>query len=318
MAESITGRVLEYQAARSGLDRVIAAISEMVYRYPAGRFGFSEEDGAEFLINFYPRIRRLVERYRPSGATFEDYLRTTMRWQLRSFAAARTSERVVIAAATDRLTAAEIAGHDVAAEDPPTNDPARQVRRATPSSGPRYPRKRPANRPSALGLEPNGPKRARLTPGEAQRLICLALKSRDAFDEQGLERLSRMTGCELGWLEARYHELRVLNEALRAKRERIRERRDQAWFRMRCVETRLREASAAERERLQAERERWHLRYERSCARLERVQNAPTHAQIAAVLGIAKGTVDSGIYTIRQELRDPLFRERLASLSERA
>jgi DNA-directed RNA polymerase specialized sigma24 family protein len=40
----------------------------------------------------------------------------------------------------------------------------------------------------------------------------------------------------------------------------------------------------------------------------------PTHLQIAQVLGIAKGTVDSSVFKVREELRCTEYRERLARL----
>ena len=58
----------------------------------------------------------------------------------------------------------------------------------------------------------------------------------------------------------------------------------------------------------------WTAHYERARAHLDRALHGPSHQQIANVLGIAKGTVDSGIFKARHELRDPAYRERLASL----
>lgn len=309
---TITEKVLTYQDAREGLDGLVQQVTELVYRYPVGRVGLSEEDSAEFLLNFYPRISGLIERYREQGATFESYLAATLRWQLRTFAATRAGERVRTVTAAGRDTAREIVGHDALTTPPdPVERPASPGQRA-----PAPATRRPAHRPSSLELAPRGPEGTRLSPGEAQRLLCLALKSRGAFAAGTLESLATMVGCEPTWLEERYHELRLFTEQIRAKRERLRIRRDRAWFRLRCLETRILEAVPPERPALREQRARWHHRYERARSLLERTPSGPTHAQIADVLGLKKGTVDSSIYKVRQELQDPRFRDRLARLLE--
>ncbi len=312
---TITGKVLTYQDAREGLDELVQQVTELVYRYPVGRVGLSEEDSAEFLLNFYPRISGLIERYREQGATFESYLTATLRWQLRTFAATRAGERVRSMTAAGRDTASEIAGRDIIAT-PPHPVEHRASHGPAPIHAPAT--SRPAHRPSSLELDPRGPEGTRLSPGEAQRLLCLALKSRRAFTAASLERFARIVGCEPSWLEERYHELRVFTEEVRAKRERLRIRRDRAWFRLRCIETRILQAVPCERPALRDQRARWHQRYERARSRLERTTAGPTHAQIADVLNLKKGTVDSSIYKVRQELQNPRFRDRLARLFEQS
>lgn len=309
---TITRNVLDYQEAREGLDALVQQVSELVYRYPVGRCGLSQEDSAEFLLNFYPRISGLIERYREQGTTFESYLAATLRWQLRTFAATRAAERIRSTTAAGRDTASEIVGHDIVTQ------PSRERRSSSGDRAvlPAPATRRPAHRPSSLRLHPRGPDGLRLTPGEAQRLLCLALKTRGAFATGTLERVATMVGCKPAWLEERFHELRLATEQTRAKREQLRIRRDQAWFRLRCIETRILQALPAELPGLVEQRERWHHRYERARALLERMPSEPTHAQIADVLGLKKGTVDSSVYKIRQELRNPRFRDRLARLLE--
>ncbi|MFW5690080.1 MAG: hypothetical protein ACOC1U_10965, partial [Spirochaetota bacterium] len=113
--ETIDDRVLEYQRAGRGIDELVENVCELVYNYPIGRNGFQKEDAAEFLLTFYPRIRRLIEKYRPTGSSFESYLGATLRWQLRSFAMQRASERVRLQTTCARETAPEIVGHDAVA-----------------------------------------------------------------------------------------------------------------------------------------------------------------------------------------------------------
>ena len=310
--QSMTERVLEVQEATEGLEQVVQSIAELVYRYPAGKPGFAEEDAAEFLIRFYPRIRKLVRQYRQSGASFDRYLYTSLRWQLRTFAAQRTRTRVRLETSTERHTAYEILGHDPYAEpELHSSEPSPALR---PAAGTASKTRRPGNRPCALHLVPAGDPADRLTPGEAQRLLCFALKSGDRLDAESRERLARVVGCDRAWLDARWNELRLQTVALRARQGKFRARRDRAWFRLRCIEKRLLSALPPERELLLHERARWSHRYTRARTELGRTAAGPTHAQIAGILGVARGTVDSGIYKMRGEIADPAYRERLARL----
>jgi len=314
---TITERVLAAQEAETGIDEVVEAISNMVYQYPVGRHGFSEDDSAEFLLRFYPRIRRLVRRYRPEGSSFDAYLNATLRWQLRSLALQRSSARFRFATACERDTASEIFGHDAMVAEP-THDQSfgagsgasgKPAKRAPP-------RKMPAHRPSVLRLQPEGPARDRLSPGQAQRLLCMALKSGDRLDSELRERVAHVTGCSSDWLEDRWLELREITRELRNRKHAVRARRDQAWFRLRCVEARIAAAPPSDRGVLLEERSRWATRYERARRDLEKMGQGPTHLQIAEVLGIAKGTVDSSVFKVREELRSREYRERLARLFE--
>ncbi|HKJ86681.1 MAG TPA: hypothetical protein VKA06_11430 [Spirochaetia bacterium] len=311
---TITERVLSAQQAETGIDEVVEAISQMVYRYPVGRHGFTEEDSAEFLLRFYPRIRRLVRRYRPEGSSFDAYLNATLRWQLRSLALQRGSSRIRLAAACERETAREILGHDGMVAEPGHDQPlAKRECRCGPEKR-RPPRKMPAHRPSVLPLRPEGPMPDRLSPGQAQRLLCMALKAGDRLDPELRERISRVTGCQSDWLEDRWLELREITRRLHARKHQVRVRRDQAWFRLRCVEARIAGAHPTEREVLREQRTRWATRYERARGDLRKMGQGPTHLQIAEVLGIAKGTVDSSVFKAREELQCAEYRERLARL----
>ncbi|MFW5683594.1 MAG: hypothetical protein ACOC1I_01960 [Spirochaetota bacterium] len=309
---TITNQVLDYQRAGAGLDAVVQSVAEMVYRYPVGRGGFTEEDSAEFLLRFYPRIKRLVSRYRPSGSCFENYLHSSLRWQLRSFASSRAGDRIRLAVASDPITSEEIVGRP--AFEPAPSNRAAGPRRPAAGAGPGT--KQPAHRPSALRLRPQGPRELRLSPGQAQRLLCLSLKALDRLDGSLRDKLAKIVGCGREWLENAYAELRERTEEVRARQSRFRINRDRAWFRVRCLEARLAEALPRERSALQTERSRWHERFKRAKTSLEKSMHGPTHLEIAEVLGIAKGTVDSGIFKARAELRDPDYRRRLAMLFE--
>ncbi|TVQ23952.1 MAG: hypothetical protein EA382_08955 [Spirochaetaceae bacterium] len=306
---TIGERIAAYSAGLSSTRAVIDAISEVVYRYPAGRPGFSEEDSAEFLLMFYPRIMKLVARYDASaGRCFEVYLNTTLKYQLRTFAARHSTERIRLATAVQPGVADEI--RERPPEGPYAADEAPE--RVC------YPLGRRRLSTGLLGLNPpshgldDG-----LTPSQAQRVLVMALKAEEQLSMERCVALADWIGWDRNRMVTAWQQLRALYGPMRERRLKLQAARDGAWFRVRCIENRLRIATdEIERRRLGLERTRWQRRHERSRYLLSTIPAGPSHQQIAHVLGIPKGTVDSGVFKARREVGNQAYLARLARLFE--
>jgi RNA polymerase sigma factor (sigma-70 family) len=291
--KTLTEMVHAYHAGEISLERIVDSVCEAVYRFPVTRTGFCEEDCAEFLIRFYPRIRRLVKRYRPQGSSFENYLATTLRFQLRSFARARNNERFRLATMTDPTVAGTI-----------------DVRESDLGAGPE------AGSRETAGTGPPQCKPRRLTPGQSRRLVYLSLKASERLTPAACARIARIAGCDVEWLNSVWLSIRDECDTQRRRRDAARKVRDRAWFRTRFIETQLLNAAEqSERVALLQELDRWNTRLARARRVLARMPAGPTHQQIADALGIPKGTVDSGVFKGKRELRDPSYAELLADLA---
>ena len=306
--KSISERVEAYHSGQADAATAIDAIAEFVYRYPVGKSGFNEEDAAEFLLRFYPRIRRLIERYRPTGSCFELYLNSSLKFHLRTFAARQANDRIRLSTEAQPEIATEI-------REAPETSPY-----SVDTIGPRtvYPLSPRQKSTGPLDFTP--PSRGRadgLTPSEAQRVLVMALKAGDLLTPELCRDLAEWIGWDSERLLDTWIELRAMYEPFRVRRSRLAELRDMAWFRVRCVESRIRLATEeAERISLNEERTRWLHRYHRSRRRLSVMPAGPSHAQIAQVLGIPKGTIDSSVFKARREIADRQFLDRLARLFE--
>ena len=314
---TLDDRVHAYQRTGRGLTSLITSVSRLVYEYPRGRHGFTEEDGAELLLEFYPRIRRLIERYRPTGSSFEAYLRSSLRWQLRSIARGNAARALRHRVAVSPGTTEDICG-PVATADGFAASVAERGPRAH-AANERHlvaarPARRPAHRPSVLQLSPPSADGHRLTSGQAQRLVFLFLKSSDNVTDEQTARVARVAGCDCEWLAACRDRLMQRLQRYDERHRRFRTQRDRAWFALRYTDERLESAVGEERSALIARRSRLSLRYSRAVEGLRKTNHSPTHSEIAAVLGIQKGTVDSSIFTAKRELRDPEYQRTLATL----
>lgn len=292
----LTERVLAYQKTGENLQRLVDQISILVYQFPREQPGFTEEDGAEFLLRFMPRIRGLIERYQEEGP-FESYLAATLRWQVKTFAAERSSGRI-------RLTTLEHAGLAPLLDDRDPEQLLLEAREEELAYG--------APAPPSAGT-------ACLLPGQARRLLFVSLKMGERLGESDYRRLACAVGCDPEWLILRWHQLRAACETQRERRRVYRTRRDRAWFRMRCVQYRMTVTVDGDTLRaLAGELLEWRHRYEQARKVLLRMQDGPSHAQIARALCIPKGTVDSGMYYAKREITREAYRARLALALENA
>jgi len=284
----LTREVVDYQNTGVGLGQLVEQISKLVYEFPVGQNGFSDEDGAELLLRFLPRITRLIRRYRDTGRSFDSYLASTLRWQIKSLAAERGGERIQRAAL--RGPGSEIRMVEQIRVAPPVVEVCEQL---TPAS---Y--------------------TARLKCGQGRRLIHLSLKMVERLGEAEYRRVAAASGCDPDWLVGCWHQLREGCGAQRERRRSIQERRDRAWFKIRCLQYRLRLVLEDE-ERAAAVRQlaMWRRRYEHARRVLARMHDGPSHAEIARVLklNVPKGTVDSSVFYGKRELRNRSYLRILAS-----
>jgi hypothetical protein len=290
----LTRRVIDYQKTGDGLDRLIHQISELVYRFPATQNGFSDEDGAEFLLRFLPRITRLIDRYRETGKSFESYLATTLRWQIKSLAADRSGERI-------QLTALRGPGSELR-----DAERSRITRTALEVHEPMNPVPSP--------IHTTAGRCTLLRSAQGRRLIHLSLKMAERLSEADYRRVAAVSGCDPDWLIGCWHALRDGYSEQRERRAAVGERRDRAWFQVRCLQYRLQLVlDDDEREVVNRRLAMWRRRYEHARHVLARMHCGPSHADIARVLGVPKGTVDSSVFYGKREICDSAYRVVLAS-----
>ncbi len=284
--ESLTEQVLAYQQTGKGYPRLAEAVSLVVYNYPRRCCGFTEDDRGDFLLFFHPRISALVRRFRPMGKPFEVYLRSTLRWQLKSYAARKTrSQR------RDRLFSRQDMWSDL------TGDPV---------CAPGCEEDEPCSWDRILGAQRNA------TTDEAgrlrdrslrKRLLIAGMKSSATLLPSEVDRLVRLTGISIKEIAHQCEVLRLRASSRLARYEVLSARRNRTFVRMQCLQEEVRETPAGDRlERLQRSYRKLARRFARASREATAVIRTPTHREIADVLGVPKGSVDSGIFYLRSAI----------------
>ncbi len=282
----LTELVLEYQRTGNGYERLRSEIERFVYYYPPTRPGFCEEDSAEFLLYFREKIPTLMARYVHQDRSFDAYLAKTLRRQLRSFARIRRRQLRMY-----QLTRAPDLWEEFIAEAAPTGmqEPALDLE-------------------SCRVLTAPGRRGPRLSV--SRRLVVLALKTAYIISDSQVRAVAEATGFSYSWLIACRDELRRDVTTREARRRRLRRRRNEAFVRVRIAQDELsRTVHRKRRETLKAEIAHYSQRLESARRLLSRVPLLPTNEEVARVLGIPKGTVDSTLHHMKHRVKRPSGRD---------
>ncbi|MDR0879069.1 MAG: ArsR family transcriptional regulator [Treponema sp.] len=228
-------------------------------------FGWNRDECIEYLCWLYPRLSRAVDRYRETGASFESYISAVIHWSAKEYRF-RMADHYTTEYAAWLLHAEEMTVHE---------------------SEPEYPEKKAV-------IE------KRAAPNHRQLLI-LILKCYYFVSDDFLDRIIPVLGMEREQLCQMIDKIR----GMRVKREEeifyLREHIHCQFYRCITFEKRLNavEEGTAHHAKMQARLRRARERLAAMRKRLAGLRLEPTNSQIAEILGISKGTVDSHLHALK-------------------
>jgi len=266
--QSLTERVLRYQRTRQGLSDLVEELAPRVYQFPRRKMGWDEDACGDFYLFVHPRLIRLLDRFRDQGKPFESYLCAVLNWQLRNFARDRRRGQ------TNWNVSLHLEGNEEESEE----------------SAP-------------VRLSPVITSVVRTDP-DRRNFLFLVLKCCRTLDPETAKALAPVAGISPSHLLSLAVTLQGMRTARESRLETFRCRRNRAFALIRVLETELLSAAGdAERAAaLQARLGRAKRRMQSAMKRMARVGLAPTNREIGVVLGVPKGTVDSGLYWLKRKL----------------
>jgi hypothetical protein len=283
---ALTTMVLHYQETGRGEEELLKNISLKVYYYPRNKYGWAYDECSDFYCYFYPRIHTLINNFTEQGKPFEAYLNVTLRFQLKTFIYKKAKKRrynKIVAQETFMELSERNTAYMVE----------RQVKDTA------VLQLRPEVIP-VLEASPDG-KVTRLT--HKRRLLFLALLGSMDITLRLLEAVSQTTGYDLDWLFGCIQELkeRMINRRQRMKHLIL--RRNRSVMRVYKMHEELAVALTADvKATLIHELMKEKHRIQQTTEEMGKMPITPTHNDIAEVLHIPKGTVDSGLFHIKHAL----------------
>jgi hypothetical protein len=260
------------------------------------RFGFDDEDdAANALFKHGGNIERLIDRFVDRGRPFDVYLAKSLRYLARTVRRERRQklDRELVCERTAHFES----GESEAKADPPFANPGeKEIDCAAGTFAHTVHRRRPRARG---GLVRCGSSEK---AAYSSRLIFLALKCAWEIDEEGITHVAAAAKVDREWLASSIEQARRSLVSERARIESLAERRNASWCRRQLLEARsANEADPYRRERLVSAIRRERRRHERVQREFSTLRTLVPNSVVARILGVPKGTVDSGIYYLRKQ-----------------
>jgi hypothetical protein len=224
---------------------------------------WQRDECVDFLCWLYPRISKAIDNYHDEGSSFDAYIITMIRWASREYLQNQTTHRLIEQTYWDICTR-----ETVTYEEEPDYD-----------------------KNTAPFKQVSNPKQA----------LLLLLKSYYFISEDFINRAAPAIGMEKEKLQRLVGQLRELrvhqDEALKEFQKHVYTQ----YYRCITLEKRLNIApvGSARNEKLQIRLARARKRLEIMRRRLKRMRAEPTNRQVANVLGVPKGTIDSNFFAIK-------------------
>ncbi len=282
----LTRDVLDCQRTQRGRKVLIGKISGIVYRYPRNHLGWDEDDVGDFFCMFFPKIEGLISRFSYTGKPFEAYLASSIRWQMKTF----TRQRAVFHARQEVIQAECRNWYrtgEPSVEDSVIGEQERSYNSQV---------------TKAFGIGHDG----RISdPSQGRRFVYLVLRNAELADDSLIEHAARLSGMDSDHLLGCSTELRQIIAKRKARHLSMAEKRDSLYTRIQQLAIQLdREDEPGRIEKYRRQIQCARDRHGKIVTKLKSVSLLPTHKDIGDVLGVPKGSIDSGLYYIKKEIRN--------------
>lgn len=276
--ESLNSLVAYYQNTGLGLAQIVKRLSLRIYNYPMGKLRASEDDCGEFYLFFYPRLLRTIDRFQDRGKPFEWYFNSVLRWHYQVYCSRKRREQARWAVARnalfwelpDLVSAAPMLGF--VAQDCATIIPVDRFG---------------CSRDTTL----------------RRRILLLALKNARQMDDHAVRRISALTGVGEDHLTRMIEQLREGLYKRELRLHKLYRRQNRILTRVFLLQRDLLwEADPETKSAIAVSL--WQLRgaLRPVQRKIRRVRLHPSNREIAELLQIPKGTVDTSLYWLRKRL----------------
>ncbi|HAK45907.1 MAG TPA: hypothetical protein DCO79_08325 [Spirochaeta sp.] len=280
--DHLTGLILNWQKHGTGYSEIIRETSEFVIDYPRRCSHWDRDKCSEFYIYFYRRLIKLIDNFDYQGISFKALLKNTIAWQMSSFyRQKKSSVNMDYCIRYDSVIQAE-AVCDCSPE-------------------------------RKLGLTEDAKVKLRLDCngriGDARickRLLMLALKNANYLNEEYIGKISEITGCSRGWLSDAVYQIRSVSEYRRDRLETYRIRANKAYLELCQIHRELGlTQNICKQQELEKKLRTIKKRMTRACRSKDSVLMNPTNYEVAEIMRVPKGSIDSGLYLLRKTLSVP-------------
>lgn len=276
----LTSRILRWQETGEGFQEIMTEVSEIILRYPHRHYGWQQDDCADFYCFFYNRCLKLLKYFRYQNKSFLALLNNSLSWQLRTFYRKyKQRERKVYCIKYDSIIQAEECRDSCDACRLEVSEDARQM----------------------LMIDEAGEIR---NAWMRRRILILALKNAPYLADEHIEAVARIACCDESWLSAAVLSLRSNMEDRMKRLDIFNERTNRAFLEICQIHRALGICcSNCEKMMLLEKLGKVKRRLDKASAGKASVKLMPTNSEIALILQIPKGSIDSSLYYLKKYLK---------------
>lgn len=278
--DHITTLILNWQKTGKGFDELFREASCVVLEYPEKHYRWEQDQCAEFYLFFYDRLLKLIKNFEYRGASFNALLNNTISWQINSFYRQnRVSRKMNYCLRYNCILEAEEAADPFECVSLEVSDGARVH----------------------LDINNDGViSDHRLS----RKLLMLVLKNSPYLDDVYINKITEITGCSKDWLTTAVLLLRGRCEVKRKRMEVYSLRTNKAYMELCQVHRELGLCeNNLERIALLKRLDVLKARLDKAGNRKKSVLMTPTNAEVADIMGIPKGSIDSGLHHLKKILQ---------------
>jgi len=246
---------------------IFKTIRENVHGF--GLIGWNREDSDDYISSLYPRISRAIDVYQETGSSFESYIGSIVRLTAREYRARQMRGYYEETAAwIAHLPEIYVCENEIEYDE-------------------------------QAAARMDGPVKL-TTP---RQLLILILKCSNHVSADLLEKIAPKLGLKPDALNEMIDSLKQMHEKRTLDIAALRERMNSQFYRCILYEKKLQTLmpDSAPAQRLRKKLKAGRSRLERTRRRLAHSRIDPSNSQIAQLLGISKGTVDSVLYNLRAQ-----------------
>jgi DNA-directed RNA polymerase specialized sigma24 family protein len=272
--------VAYYQNTGLGLGEIVKRLSLRIYNYPMGKYGASEDDCGEFYLFFYPRLLRLLDKFEDRGKPFEWYFNSVLRWHYKVYCSRKQRDQIRWVVARNLLF---------------WEVPEPVAAGSAPVESPRW-------GGQIIAMDRFGNSRESTC---RRRILYLALKNARHLDEPAIRRISGVTGVGEDHLSGMVEQLRAALYKRELRLHKFYRRQNRVFTRIFLLQRDLlRECDPAAKADIAFVLSRQRTALRSVQRKIRRIRLHPSNREIAELLGIPKGTVDTSLYWLRHQWTD--------------
>jgi hypothetical protein len=254
--------------------KIVSCILECPQRFYLNRW--KQDETFDFLCWVYPRLGRSIDRYKDQGSTFDAYIGSVIRMSYKEFYLQK-KDKAAMEYSWWNARAEEL----YAASDVPHYD--------------------------GVDVTSSDAERSVIMPVKNQRqVLFLLLKCYYFLSEDFVDKIAPALNIHKDELIMMINNLHELRKRQEDEIDLLRRRINSQYYRCLCFESRMKAApeGSAHFEKMKRCLDRGRMRLRSMRKHLSRMRLNASNRQVAELLGVPKGTIDSSLHALKEKKQD--------------